>query len=290
MKKMLKTKYRFAQKRANVHKLYIYDDVRAKGDFNWKTWDYEESETSAKYFRDRLEEIPDGDTIELHVNSAGGEVGEGVTIYNLLRQKSKTGSKIIGYVDGTAYSVAMNIVMACDEIHMGLGTSMFLHNPWTVAMGNAEALRNVADQLDVLSAASRQLYLSRAKNLSEEELAAMMDRETMLDPRTCFDLGFCDFVGEKQEEVEETTEETEEEPEETQAETEETEEPSDEDPEEEDSTEEESEEDPDEEDDEVKQLRQNLFIQKQINSTLANLQGRKMRNTLAEALNKFGGK
>lgn len=284
MKKMLKTKYRFSQKKANVHKLYIYDDVRAKGDFNWKTWDYEESETSAKYFRDRLEEIPDGDTIELHVNSAGGEVGEGVTIYNLLRQKSKTGSRIIGYVDGTAYSVAMNIVMACDEIHMGLGTSMFLHNPWTVAMGNAEALRNVADQLDVLSAASRQLYLSRAKNLSEEELAAMMDRETMLDPRTCFDYGFCDFVGEKQEDEEEP-EETTEEPEETQDETEETEEePSDEDPEEED-----SEEDPDEEDDEAKQLRQNLFIQKQINSTLANLQGRKMRNTLTEALNKFGG-
>ena len=289
MKKMLKTKYRFAQKKANVHKLYIYDDVRAKGDFNWKTWDYEESETSAKYFRDRLEEIPDGDTIELHVNSAGGEVGEGVTIYNLLRQKSKTGSKIIGYVDGTAYSVAMNIVMACDEIHMGLGTSMFLHNPWTIAMGNAEALRNVAEQLDVLSAASRQLYLSRAKNLSEEELAAMMDKETMLDPRTCFDLGFCDFVGEKkedEEEPEEVKETTEEEPEETQDETEETEEePSDEDPEEE-----ESEEDPDEEDDEVKQLKQHLFIQKQINSTLANLQGRKMRNTLTEAFSKIGGK
>ena len=285
MKKMLKTRYRFAQKKANVHKLYIYDDVRAKGDFNWKTWDYEESETSAKYFRDRLEEIPDGDTIELHVNSAGGEVGEGVTIYNLLRQKSKTGSRIIGYVDGTAYSVAMNIVMACDEIHMGLGTSMFLHNPWTIAMGNAEVLRNVADQLDVLSAASRQLYLSRAKNLTEEELAAMMDKETMLDPRTCFDYGFCDFVGEKPEDEEEP-EETPEETEETQDETEETEEePSDEDPEEE-----ESEEDPDEEDDEVKQLKQHLFIQKQINSTLANLQGRKMRNTLTEAMNKFGGK
>ena len=287
MKKMLKTRYRFAQKKANVHKLYIYDDVRAKGDFNWKTWNYEESETSAKYFRDRLEEIPDGDTIELHVNSAGGEVGEGVTIYNLLRQKSKTGSKIIGFVDGTAYSVAMNIVMACDEIHMGLGTSMFLHNPWTIAMGNADALRNVAEQLDVLSAASRQLYLSRAKNLTEEELAAMMDKETMLDPRTCFDYGFCDFVGEKQEdEDEEEPEETTEEPEETQDETEETEEePSDEDPEEE-----EPEEDPDEEDDEVKQLKQNLFIQKQINSTLANLQGRKMRNTLTEAFEKFGGK
>ena len=288
MKKMLKTRYRFAQKKANVHKLYIYDDVRAKGDFNWKTWNYEESETSAKYFRDRLEEIPDGDTIELHVNSAGGEVGEGVTIYNLLRQKSKTGSKIIGFVDGTAYSVAMNIVMACDEIHMGLGTSMFLHNPWTIAMGNADALRNVAEQLDVLSAASRQLYLSRAKNLTEEELAAMMDKETMLDPRTCFDYGFCDFVGEKQEdeeeeEPEETTEET---TEEIEDETEETEEePSDEDPEEE-----EPEEDPDEEDDEVKQLKQNLFIQKQINSTLANLQGRKMRNTLTEAFEKFGGK
>ncbi len=194
-----KTRFRFEQMAGSpgaVHKLYVYDEVRAEGKFNWSTWDYEESETSAKYFRDQLDAIPDGDTIELHVNSAGGEVGEGVTIYNLLRQKSNAGSRLVGYVDGMAYSVAMDIIMACDEIHMGLGTSMFLHNPWAYAAGNAEQLRSMADQLDALADASRKLYLSRSKNLTEEELGQMMQKETMLAPDACLDYGFCDFVGE----------------------------------------------------------------------------------------------
>ena len=52
-----KTQYRFEQSvsgSGTVHKLYIYDEVSAQGKFNWSTWDYEESETSAKYFRDQL--------------------------------------------------------------------------------------------------------------------------------------------------------------------------------------------------------------------------------------------
>ena len=186
------------------YKLYVYDSVRAKGEFDWNTWQYKESETSAKYFRDKLDEIPDGSTIELHVNSAGGEVGEGVTIYNLLKQKADAGAKIIGYVDG----------MAADEIHMGLGTSMFLHNPWAAVAGNADQLRSMAEQLDTLAAASRQLYMKRAQNLTEDELKEMMDKETMLSPDDCKKYGFCDVVGVGDDEIhEEPEEETEEEPE-----------------------------------------------------------------------------
>lgn len=192
-------KYSFRQEAnasgGNIHKLYIYDSIRALGDFDWREWKYEESETSAKYFRDRLDEIPNGETIELHVNSAGGEVGEGVTIFNLLKQKRDAGSTIIGYVDGMAYSVAMDIIMAATEIHMGLGTTMFLHNPWMLASGNAEQLRNYADQLDALALASQQLYLARSGGkIEQEELADLMNRETMLDPESCLKYGFCDMI------------------------------------------------------------------------------------------------
>ena len=192
-------KYSFRQEAnasgGNIHKPYIYDSIRALGDFDWREWKYEESETSAKYFRDRLDEIPNGETIELHVNSAGGEVGEGVTIFNLLKQKRDAGSTIIGYVDGMAYSVAMDIIMAATEIHMGLGTTMFLHNPWMFASGNAEQLRNYADQLDALALASQQLYLARSGGkIEQEELADLMNRETMLDPESCLKYGFCDMI------------------------------------------------------------------------------------------------
>jgi ATP-dependent protease ClpP protease subunit len=191
-----KLRWRFEQKTdaPTVHKLFIYDAISSVGKFNWGTWEYDESETSAKHMRDLLDEIPNTDSIELHVNSSGGEVGDGVTIYNLLRQKAQSGCKIVGYVDGYAHSVAADIIMACDEIHMGLGTSMLLHYPWMRAAGNAKQLRDFADQLDALGDASVQLYMSRAKNITEEELRSMMDKETVLSPDKCLKYGFCDFV------------------------------------------------------------------------------------------------
>lgn len=193
--KVYNLKYHFKQQSSGgAYVLYLYDEVTATGEFDWDTWEYKESETSAKYFRDKLDAIPNTGVIELHVNSGGGDVNEGVTIYNLLRQKSQAGCKIIGYVDGAAYSVAMDVIMACDEIHMGLGTSMFLHYPWTCACGNAEALTAVAKQLEALGTASVDLYMARAKNITEEGLREMMQKETMLDPETCLKYGFCDFV------------------------------------------------------------------------------------------------
>lgn len=260
-----KTKYRFEQLAngsAVVHKLYIYDEVRAQGEFDWNTWDYKESETSAKYFRDQLDAIPSGETIELHVNSVGGEVGEGVAIYNLLRQKAEAGSKLVGYVDGMAYSVAMNIIMACDEIHMGLGTSMFLHNPWTRTQGNADQLRSVADQLDALTDASVQLYMNRSKNLSEEELRQMMKKETMLAPDTCLEYGFCDFVGEKKPDDPEPGEPK----------------PGNQEPDDPDDPE------PDDPEDKVQQLKKLLFQEQQINQMLRGINKPSMKDTFSRAL------
>ena len=105
----------FQKAEDDTHKLYIYDDVTAYGTFNWSTWSYEESETSAKYFQEQLAAIPDTATIELHINSNGGSVKEGVAIYSQLKQKN---CKKVGYVDGVAYSVAFLILQACDELSL----------------------------------------------------------------------------------------------------------------------------------------------------------------------------
>lgn len=182
------------QQAAEVTKLYFYDDITPYGEFDWKTWEYKESETSAKYIRDKLAEMPAGGEIEVHLNSRGGDVGEGTAIYNLLKQASQEGHRITGYIDGYAYSIAMTIAMACDEIHMGLGTSMFLHRPWAVCYGNGDELRSMADNLDALAESSLQLYLHRAKNATREELWDMMCKETTLTPEECLRLGFCDVV------------------------------------------------------------------------------------------------
>lgn len=192
----------FQQAAGNVHKLYIYDDVTAFGTFDWTTWTMKESETSAKYFRDQLEAIPDADTIELHINSNGGSVKEGVAIYTQLKQKS---CKKIGYVDGVAYSVAFLILQACDERIMGLGTSALVHNMWMSVDGNAKELRKAADDLDVLMESNRKIFLERS-NLEEQQLIDMMEAETFLTPDQCLEYGFIDKVDSYQADEKDTQE------------------------------------------------------------------------------------
>lgn len=180
----------FQQAGNNVHKLYIYDDVTAYGTFDWTTWTFKDSETSAKYFREQLAAIPDTDTIELHINSNGGSVKEGVAIYSQLKQAA---CKKIGYVDGVAYSVAFLILQACDERVMGLGTSALVHNMWMSVDGNAKELRKAADDLDVLMESNRKIFLERS-NLEEQQLIEMMEAETFLTPEKSLEYGLIDRI------------------------------------------------------------------------------------------------
>ena len=180
----------FQKAENDCHKLYIYDDVTAYGTWNWNTWSFEDSKTSAKYFQEQLENIPDTATIELHINSNGGSVKEGVAIYNQLKQKN---CKKVGYVDGVAYSVAFLILQACDERVMGLGTSALIHNMWMSVDGNSKELRKAADDLDTLMESNRQIFMERS-NLEEQQLIEMMEAETFLTPDKAMEYGLIDRV------------------------------------------------------------------------------------------------
>lgn len=179
-----------SQQAAGPTKLYLYDDVTKYGEFDWYTWSYRESETSANYFKEALEEIQDGSEIELHINSNGGSVSEGVAIYNLLKQKDCT---VTGIVDGVAHSVAFLILQACDKRIMNLGTSALVHNMWVECYGNAEQLRKYADDLDALMESNRQVFLERA-TIDEATLQELMDAETYLTPDKALEYGLIDEV------------------------------------------------------------------------------------------------
>jgi len=194
------TKY-FMQQDTGKYKLYIYDNITAKGEFNWNTWEYDESETSAKHFFNLLQEIPEDAEMEIHINSYGGEVKEGVAIYNILLQHK---AKKVGYVDGFACSAATLPLMACDKIIMGLGTYMLIHNMWMEAVGNAKELRKAADELDTLMKGNRRIYLERM-NCSEEELIALMDEERYLTADECVEYGLCDEINKKEVAAEESS-------------------------------------------------------------------------------------
>ena len=193
------------QQVGTVHKIYLYDEVKAKGDFNWNTLQYDESETSANHFREMLEQVGENDTIELYINSDGGSVKEGTAIFTNLKRcpAYKT-----GYVDGVANSIAATILQACDHRVMGEGTGMVLHNMWTVAVGNADEIRNEADKLDAWMKASRALFMQRCK-ITEDELKEIMDKETLLGPDDALEIGVIDEIaGRTSVEIEEAMQST----------------------------------------------------------------------------------
>ena len=111
-------------------------------------------------------------------------------IYNQLRRHPA--HKTV-YVDGFACSVASVIAMAGDEVVMPRNTLMMIHNMWWGAVGNAAELRKSADDLDIINAAGREAYLTKAgEKLTEEKLTELMDAETWLTAEQCIALGLAD--------------------------------------------------------------------------------------------------
>ena len=190
MGKLPKLYYMF-NTQGTVHNIYLYDDISEKGNWNWETWSNDESETSAKHFREELAKIPETDEICLYINSNGGSVKEGTAIYNQLKRH---GAYKTGYVDGAAHSIAFVILQACDKRIMGEGTSALIHEMWVCTAGNAAELRAEADKLDEMMKSSRALFMQRAKNITEEELQQMMEKETILTPDKALEYGFIDEI------------------------------------------------------------------------------------------------
>jgi ATP-dependent protease ClpP protease subunit len=87
----------------------------------------------------------DGD-IEININSNGGDVAGGLAIANAIKGYTK-GKKTCNVL-GVAASMASVVACAGDELKMGQGAFLMVHNPWTVTAGNAEELRKDADTLD----------------------------------------------------------------------------------------------------------------------------------------------
>lgn len=163
-------------------------DIDIYGDIT--SWAWFDGEISAATLSRQLEELSDVSQINVHINSYGGEVAEGLAIYNALRRHS---AKIVTTCDGMACSIASVIFMAGDERLMSTASLLMIHNAWSWAEGNADELRKQADDLDIITSASKAAYLSRI-NIDDEELSALMDAETWITPEEAIRKGFASSI------------------------------------------------------------------------------------------------
>jgi ATP-dependent protease ClpP protease subunit len=147
------------------------------------------SDVSASEFAEELGKVT-ADRIELHVNSPGGDVFDGVAIYNALLQHP---AEVHAVVDGLAASAASFIVTAGDRVSMGRGTELMIHDAWTFTIGNAGDHREVADVLDKISDSVAGLYADRAEG-DAAEWRERMRAETWYSAQEAVDAGLADEV------------------------------------------------------------------------------------------------
>lgn len=125
--------------------------------------------------------------LDVHIGSPGGNLIDGLNIYNYLKQHK---AKIRTFCDSMAGSIASVIFMAGEERFMPVGTEIFVHDPSvSYVSGNAKKLRDVAERLDGVKDNIVNIYVGET-GLAAEEVAAMMDAETTLSAEESVDKGF----------------------------------------------------------------------------------------------------
>lgn len=175
-------KYFALEKNKQTANITIYGDITS---YPWF-----EGDVSSANLSKQLEALNDVDTINVYINSYGGEVKEGVAIYNALRRHN---AKVRTICDGFACSIASVIFMAGEERIMNEASMLMIHNAWTCVQGNAAQLRKQADDLEKITQLSIEAYKAHS-TLTEEEVTALMDAETWILPSEALEYGFATAV------------------------------------------------------------------------------------------------
>ncbi len=128
--------------------------------------------------------------ITVRLNSPGGDVFDGVAVYNALKNHP---AKITTRIEGLAASIASVIALAGDEVHAYANTMYMIHDPWVMAVGNQEDLRSIADVLEKIGGQLADIYTGKT-GLEADTIKEMMHTETWMTAQEGKGLGFVDKV------------------------------------------------------------------------------------------------
>ena len=131
-----------------------------------------------------------GADVTVNINSPGGDMFEGLAIYNLLREYE---GRVTVKVLGLAASAASVIAMAGDDVQIGRGAFLMIHNCWVYAMGNRHDLAQIAADMAPFDNAMSDIYQARS-GLDAATVNRMMDGETYIGGSEAVEKGFADSL------------------------------------------------------------------------------------------------
>ena len=129
-------------------------------------------------------------TLDVRINSVGGQVFEGLAIFNALDRHP---AKVTTHIDGMAASIASIVALAGDEVRIAENAFMMIHNAHGIQLGNASDMRSMAEILEKLDGSLAATYVGRTGK-SEKVIRAMMDEETWFNAEEALEAGMVDTV------------------------------------------------------------------------------------------------
>lgn len=172
--------FKTKNKAGEVGEIYVYGSITEEKWFS--------EDVTPTWFKDELARLRGSKLVNMFVNSPGGGVFAGLTIYNMLK---RFGSPINAFIDGIAASIATVIVMAAKKISIPKNAMMMIHNPTGICAGNAADMRETADLLDRCKKSIVTTYKDKSGK-PEDELEKLMDAETWFTGQEAVDAGFAD--------------------------------------------------------------------------------------------------
>jgi ATP-dependent protease ClpP protease subunit len=155
-----------------IKKFRLFGTIISEEAYRWGSDDVTPSQIESF-----LRNCADEDEIEIEMNSPGGSVLAGIAIANLFKNAKQ---KVTCTIYGMAASMGSVIACAADEVKAFKSAFMMIHNPWTMAIGDSNEMRKVADTLDTFRDAIIGFYLSKFDGKTREDLIALMDAETWI--------------------------------------------------------------------------------------------------------------
>lgn len=131
--------------------------------------------------------------IIVRINSYGGEVSQGLGIYNLLTEWN---GNVTTVCDGFACSAASVVFMAGKSRVMPKTSLLMIHNAWTIASGDSEDFKKMADDLAKINEPLIESYVI-ATGLPRSKIIKMMNEETWITADEAFEMGFATKIQEE---------------------------------------------------------------------------------------------
>lgn len=167
--------YKINARDGGIAEIAIFDEIGGWG-------------ITARQFAQELSSFRDISLIKLYIHSPGGDVFEGMAIYNLIRNHP---ARVEVEVLGLAASMASVIAMAGDLIIMPENAMMMIHRPWGIQGGDADNMRRYADLLDKVEDTLVSAYTTKT-GLTAENIKTMLAAETWLTGAEAVEQGFAD--------------------------------------------------------------------------------------------------